>query len=58
MCNYCSIILYLEDVKWVAFEPEVEGAVPAVCRASAENAHVPGIEGNTARSLRVKNGLQ
>ena len=58
MCNYCSITLYPEDVKWVALEPEVEGALPASCRASAANAHVPGIEGYTARSSRVKNGQQ
>ena len=56
LCNYCSITLYPEDVKRVALEPEVEGALPAACRASAENAHVPGIEGYTARSSRVKNG--
>ena len=56
MCNYCSITLCPEDVKRVALEPEVEGALPAACRASAENVHVPGIEGYTARSSRVKNG--
>ena len=58
MCNYCSISLYSEDVKWVALEPEVEGALPAACRASAANAHVPSIEGYMARSSRVKNGQQ
>ena len=58
MCNYCSITLYPEDVKWVALEPEVEGALPAACRASAANAHVPGIEGCTARYSRVKNVQQ
>ena len=58
MCNYCSITLYPEDVKWVALEPEVEGSLPPACRAAAANAHVPGIEGYTARSSRLKNGHQ
>ncbi|CAB1102612.1 unnamed protein product [Ectocarpus sp. CCAP 1310/34] len=58
MCNYCSITLYPEDLKWVAIEPPGEGALPAACRASAANAHVPGIEGYTARSSRVKDGRQ
>ena len=58
MCNYCSITLYPEDVKWVALKPEIEGALPAACRASAANAHGPGIKGYTARSSRVKNGQQ
>lgn len=49
MCNYCSITLYPEDVCWVELDSPEEGQ-PAECRASAANAHVPGIDGYTKRS--------
>lgn len=39
MCNYCSITLYPEDVKWVTIQTPDNG-VPSACRASAANAHL------------------
>lgn len=53
MCNYCSITLYPEDVKWVALG---EDDIANSCRASAANAHVRGIDAYTSRSKRVKGG--
>ena len=57
MCNYCSITLYPEDVKWVTLRTPDNG-VPSACRASAANAHVPGIQGYTDRSKRTQGGRQ
>ena len=49
MCNYCSITLYPEEIKWVALESsKSEDGAPHTCRASNTNAHVPETEGYTA----------
>lgn len=55
MCNYCSIMLYPEDICWVGGLEGPEGGQPAACRASANNAHVKGITEYTQRSTRSVN---
>ena len=51
MCNYCSVTLYPEEIKWVSLErSKGKDGAPDVCRASTADAHVPGIGGYTARS--------
>ena len=57
MCNYRSITLHPEGLTWVPLGT-VGGDLPSACRASAANKHVPGIEGYTERSSRVKDGRQ
>eukprot|EP00904_Undaria_pinnatifida_P002719 jgi/Undpi1/12448/HiC_scaffold_5.g02119.m1 len=52
-----AALLYPEGVTWVPFGT-VGGDLPSACRASAANKHVPGIEGYTERSSRIKDERQ